>query len=272
MAVDELLLEEVDAAGAEAAPCLRLYAWDRPTLSLGYFQSLDEMPAEARDRYAVVRRTTGGGAILHDREVTYSVAVRRETLDGAALYDRVNRALVLALSALGAEVTVRGAASGAMPTQASACESTTEQAHASVGPAPAQTTPAQGERGPVSAQRGPFFCFARAGATDIIAPSRADAKLAGGAQRRWRSAVLQHGSVMLEADEPGAIGLRTLLGRAITFDELAANIIAGFEREFDCAFAPGELSAEERRRAEAIRRERYASDAWLARGHRKGSG
>jgi len=236
MAVDELLLEEADAAGADAAPCLRLYAWDRPTLSLGYFQSLDEVPLEARDRYAIVRRTTGGGAILHDREVTYSVAVRREKLDGAALYDRINQALVLALSALGAKVEVRG--------------------------------PQREER----AQRGPFFCFARAGATDIIAPSRADAKLAGGAQRRGRSAGVQHGSVLLEADEPGAVGRATLRGRAITFDELAASIIAGFQREFDCTFAPGELSAEERQRAEAIRRERYGSAAWLARGNRKGSG
>ena len=232
MAADELLLQQAD--GGHAPPCLRLYAWDRPTLSLGYFQSLDEIPPEARQRYAVVRRTTGGGAILHHREVTYSVAVRRDCLDGTELYDRANRALLLALSGLGAAVEIRG--------------------------------PQREDR----AQRGPFFCFARAGATDIIAPSCDQAKLAGSAQRRWHQAVLQHGSVLLESDEPGAVGLAALLRRPVEFDELAEQIIHGFQREFACRFCRDDFSAAEFEQVECIRRRRYGNPSWLARGNRKG--
>ena len=231
MAVDELLLQQAEAA---AGPCLRLYDWDRPTLSLGYFQSLDEIPVEARDRHAVVRRTTGGGAILHDREVTYSVAASRAKIDGTELYDRVNQALLRALGDLGAAVEVRG--------------------------------PQREER----AQRGSFFCFARAGATDIIAPSCGQAKLAGSAQRRWRGAVLQHGSVLLESDEPGAVGLGRLLGRTVAFAELAEAILRGFQREFACRFQESDLSAEELEQVESIRRQRYGNPSWLARGNRKG--
>jgi len=229
MAVDDLLLEQ--ASLGEAA-CLRLYAWDRPTLSLGYFQSLDEVPPQERAGAAIVRRPTGGGAILHDRELTYAVAVARQVIDGPALYDRVNRAVLRAVRALGIEADVRG-------------------------------------RQPSSrAQHGPFFCFARAGATDIIARSR---KLAGGAQRRRRGAVLQHGSVLLETGEPGAIGVAQALGTPVAFDRLAAEMVRGFEAEFDARLTPGDLSAEEAERAEQIRRRRYGTRAWLERGNRRRS-
>jgi len=229
MAIDDLLLEQASLGGPA---CLRLYAWDRPTLSLGYFQSLDEIPPEERARAALVRRPTGGGAILHDRELTYAVAARREAIDGAALYDRVNRAILRAVRGLGIEADVRG------------CQASSH------------------------AQRGPFFCFARAGPTDIIARSR---KLAGGAQRRRRGAVLQHGSVLLETDEPGAIGLAEALRSPVTFDRLAAEMVRGFEAEFAVRLAPRDLSPEEAERAEQIRRRRYGSPAWLERGNRRGS-
>jgi len=228
MAVDELLLEQAAAGGP---PCLRLYAWDRPTVSLGYFQSLDEMPAGHRDRFAVVRRPTGGGAILHDRELTYAVAVSRNRMDGAALYDRVNRALLRAVRALGVEADVREP---------------------------------QGES---RAQRGPFFCFARTGATDIIARSR---KLAGSAQRRRGGAVLQHGSILLETDQAGAVGIAQAAGRPVTFADLTVETVRGFEQEFGVRLEPHDLSAEETRRADEIRRRRYGSQQWLMRGNRKG--
>jgi lipoate-protein ligase A len=67
MAVDEVLLR-----GAEERPTLRLYTWDPPALSLGYFQRIAEVPE--RGAVPLVRRLTGGGAILHRDEVTYAVA------------------------------------------------------------------------------------------------------------------------------------------------------------------------------------------------------
>jgi lipoate-protein ligase A len=231
MAVDQLLLEQ---AAAGAAPCLRLYRWDRPTLSLGYFQPLEEVPPEARRRRDVVRRPTGGGAILHDRELTYAAAVDRGRFDGAQLYERINGAILFALHRLGIDAEIRGGS---------------------------------GAPGPARAQRGPFFCFARAGATDIIARSL---KLAGSAQRRRPRGILQHGSVLLETEEPGAIGASAALARPVGFDEMAAAMVRGFEREFGAVFEERSLSPDERQRVEQIRRRRYGNRRWLQRGDRKG--
>ena len=73
MAVDEVLLE---AAAADGQCTLRFYRWEEPTLSLGYFQTYaDRWQHEPSRDAAVVRRTSGGGAILHDAELTYSFAV-----------------------------------------------------------------------------------------------------------------------------------------------------------------------------------------------------
>jgi lipoate-protein ligase A len=68
MAADEALLEHVIASGR---PALRFYTWDPPTLSLGYFQPF----AERLPGITVVRRMTGGGAIVHDRELTYALGL-----------------------------------------------------------------------------------------------------------------------------------------------------------------------------------------------------
>src|SRR4051794_38396264 len=68
MAADEVLLEHV---GVTDRPALRFYAWDRPTLSLGYFQPFADRPPGL----PVVRRPTGGGAIVHDHELTYALAL-----------------------------------------------------------------------------------------------------------------------------------------------------------------------------------------------------
>src|SRR5438270_12358260 len=85
MAVDEVLLDGV-AAGA-TPPTLRFYQWAPPCLSLGYFQPFDVVNLEGCRRLGVevVRRPTGGRAILHDRELTYSVALPLRLLgdDGA---------------------------------------------------------------------------------------------------------------------------------------------------------------------------------------------
>ena len=73
MAVDEALLLDASENGSAS---LRFYGWNAPTLSLGYFQRYDDRDLHAASRdCAVVRRQTGGGAILHDRELTYSLVL-----------------------------------------------------------------------------------------------------------------------------------------------------------------------------------------------------
>src|SRR5262245_3748574 len=98
MAVDEALLE---TAATEGLPTLRFYEWERPTLSLGYFQSAADRVHHAASRECpVVRRASGGGAIVHDRELTYSIAVPQANPRSAAaaeLYDSFHETLVQAL-------------------------------------------------------------------------------------------------------------------------------------------------------------------------------
>ncbi len=171
MARDEALLHADEWRPA----VLRLYAWTPPTLSLGYFQRADDVAALPPDLRGlpVVRRLTGGGAILHDREVTYclvlddSVPLARQS--PLALYEAAHTAWRDALAA-------DGLAADLAPPDF---------------PLPTPRT-------------GPFFCFEKPGRTDLVVGPR---KLLGSAQRRVPGRVLQHGSLMLAqrfAAHPGA--------------------------------------------------------------------
>lgn len=164
MARDEALLQCVGRG--ESPPTLRFYRWSPPTISLGYFQSFNDYVAlpPPMGQLAVVRRQTGGGAILHDLEITYSLTL---PLDHAwvvgggatALYARVHSAFADVLASHGVPVTHPGSA-------------------APVG----------------CSHGGPFFCFENHSRYDLLAGGR---KLLGSAQRRTANAILQHGSLIL---------------------------------------------------------------------------
>jgi lipoate-protein ligase A len=171
MARDEHLLHSAPLRPA----VLRLYAWTPPTISLGYFQRYADvagLPADLRD-LPVVRRITGGGAILHDREVTYSLVLDNSvpvaTQTPLALYQLVHECWRLAA-----------------PRAAPSIESAPHYL-----PLPTPRT-------------GPFFCFQNPGRTDLTVGGQ---KLLGSAQRRTPGSVLQHGSLLLGhrfASHPGA--------------------------------------------------------------------
>ena len=107
MAVDEVLLDWVRRARDQGAQVLRLV---EPTLSLGYFQSYQERLGHGPSRdTAVVRRSSGGGAILHDCELTYSLAMPGEHAladDSSWLYTAVHQALIETLATWGIEATL----------------------------------------------------------------------------------------------------------------------------------------------------------------------
>jgi len=191
MGVDEALLASV-ARGAP--PALRFYAWQRPTLSLGFAQTLtgERRAACAARGVEVVRRSTGGGAVLHGSDLTYSVTAPATDLPGdvVACYALLAAGLVEGLRTLGVEA--RCVARGAQTARAD------------------------------------FDCFARAGAGEIVA---AGAKLCGSAQRRVRGGLLQHGSLRLRPDPPGA-------SEAAGIDSRAATSLA----ELGCAAAPAEVA------------------------------
>jgi hypothetical protein len=99
MAIDETLLRDAVENGVAT---LRFYQWSEPTLSLGYFQRYDDRAQHAASRdYAVVRRQSGGGAILHDRELTYSVVLPAShpfARQAGGLYEAVHNAFITALA------------------------------------------------------------------------------------------------------------------------------------------------------------------------------
>ena len=187
MAVDEWLLEQAQRGQA----ALRFYAWNEPTLSLGYFQVREglEIPASLA-MLPRVRRLTGGGAILHDRELTYSLAIPAEHAWAHApveIYTRLHRALLGALS----QQQVQGAL--------------------------------RGEEQPE--RNGAFLCFTRGDRNDVLIGTH---KILGSAQRRRKGAILQHGSLILHASPlaPEIPGIADLTGIAVDPQAIAAAVIA----------------------------------------------
>ncbi len=228
MARDEGLLH--DAATRPAV--LRLYAWTPPTISLGYFQryaDLRRLPPELQE-LPVVRRLTGGGAILHDREITYSL-VLDHTVSIAArapadLYRLVHDCwrAVLAADGLTADM------------------------------AP--------DHFPLPTPRGgPFFCFERPGRTDLIFGGR---KLLGSAQRRLPGAVLQHGSLMLGQRFAGHPGASLADPDDARVHAWGAAFAARLARALALTEHPATWSAAQLANV-AVRREQYAGDAWTRR-------
>lgn len=199
MGVDEALLATAVSAGM---PTLRFYTWDGFWLSLGYGQTL---PAERRAAcraagVGVVRRVTGGRAVLHGADLTYAVAAPEGMLPAGLreTYEKLSQALQAGLGAVG--------------------------------------IPASGARRPAGPAREPAFdCFSEAAGDELCVNGR---KLVGSAQRRARGGVLQHGSIRLKPEPApvrGAAGLTEgrstsigELGFEGTTDELLTACVAAF--------------------------------------------
>ncbi|MFQ5807172.1 MAG: biotin/lipoate A/B protein ligase family protein [Phycisphaerae bacterium] len=228
MARDEHLLY----SEAYRPAAVRIYAWSPPTISLGCFQfyaQVAELPAEVR-YLPVVRRPTGGGAILHDREVTYCLVV--------------DDSLPIARQA---PVELYRLVHGLWRDALSGNESRVELAP--------DHFPLPSPRG------GPFFCFEKPARTDLIIGSD---KLLGSAQRRIRGRVLQHGSLLLGrrfAAHPGAdLGEpepQRVAGWIEGFLERLAQGLSLEQRRGK--WTPEQLADIEKRRRH------YASDVWTRR-------
>ncbi len=199
MAVDEALLEEAADAGLAS---LRFYQWSEPTLSLGYFQRYAEREEHEPSRgAAVVRRLSGGGALVHDRELTYSLCLSAShplARRPAELYAPVHRALVEVLAAQGVAATLQCEA--LVPGAAGTCTGKIDD--------PAESGEA-------------FLCFARRSAADVVLAAEHD-KIVGSAQRRRRGAVLQHGAVLLAASPqaPEHLGIERAGGLPLAIGDL----------------------------------------------------
>lgn len=252
MAVDESILDSIGRG--ESLPTLRLYAWTPACLSLGVaqpFADVDSARLRARG-WDVVRRITGGRAILHTNELTYSVVGPAENpiLAGSVLesYNRLARALLTAVRSLELPVEMK---------EGKADES--------------------GSTNPV--------CFEVPSTYEITVDGK---KLIGSAQARRKEGVLQHGSLPLTgdltritealvfADESAreaaskrllarAATAESALGRAVDWETAASSFVRAFEAELGIRFERGELSKKEISRADELVREKYAHPSWTER-------
>ena len=245
MALDHALAQSVGAD--DSPPTLRLYRWDAACLSLGYFQPIREVnqAACARAGVGIVRRPTGGRAILHDDELTYSLtaSAQDERLGGKILasYRVISAALLVGLQHLGVAADWAGADVGGAKSAA---------------------------------------CFDTPGDYEITVAGR---KLIGSAQTRTSGAILQHGTLLLSADAARLhelldlpnlsvadlatrmIALDEAAVRRIEFAEAASALIAGFEQAWKMQFIASEPTAAEWQRTADLRARRYANADWTQR-------
>ena len=259
MAADEAMMRTVGRG--EAPPTLRFYGWRPATLSIGYFQKAEDevLLEEVRRRgLGFVRRPTGGRAVLHDAELTYSIVVP-ESYPGlppsvTESYRVLSEGMVLGFRALGLEAEMVSLAS--------------EEEKAKYAAA------------------GSAACFDSPSWYELVVDGR---KVAGSAQLRREGAVLQHGAILLDLDADLLFSLlrfrserqrerlrEMFAGRAAAINALRAArglppvgvaeaeeaFARGWAEALGAELVPGELTPAEAREAERLAAEKYAADGW----------
>jgi lipoate-protein ligase A len=229
MAVDEALLE---AACADRTSYVRLYEWDRATVSLGYFQRLhlersdSEWPNPEFRSLPMVRRLSGGGAILHEHEWTYSCAVPAGhplAREPGELYDRVHEQLIAVLSRHGLAARMRNIA----------------EQH----------------------RDGNFLCFGRGDPRDVLLHEH---KILGSAQRRRRGAILQHGSLLMARSSyaPEYPGVFDLAPKIVLDRSFPRELVMAIGELFGRPEEPGCLSEPIHAAAKVLQKSRYDVLDW----------
>jgi lipoate-protein ligase A len=255
MAIDEAILRGV--AERTSPPTLRLYGWSPPALTLGRGQPVADADVDALARAGItlMRRMTGGTAVLNRDELTYMAAATsaepRFSGNIAESYRGISAALLLALERLGltlAEAMGRGEAGNA-------------------------DNPRTGSR-----PRSPV-CFEIPSDYEVTVGGR---KLVGSSQMRVRGGVLQHGSLPLWGDmgaisrflvaQPDPDRIRSLaltladaLNRRVSWQQAAQALVAGFSEGLNLILVPGPLTGSERALTERLVAEKYGNEDWTAR-------
>lgn len=254
MAIDELLLQQAIDDGIAT---LRFYQWSEPTLSLGYFQSHEDRKTHAASRdCAVVRRSTGGGAIVHDQELTYSLATpvaSASRIDHSNLVNLFHQTISELLAEAG--LTAR--------------------------PICCDEVPPSSKKQPE-----PFLCFQRRERGDVVTAADANkalteiisnptsqvdthpnSKLVGSAQRRRHGAILQHGSLLLAQSEhaPELDGCVEFGADSLDISSLTARWATILADRLSLTLQPAEIEDSLLKEADQLAASKFASPAWLSR-------
>lgn len=238
MAVDQALLLTADQSG-EAT--LRFYRWETATLSLGYFQKVaDREQHPGSIQCPIVRRASGGGAIVHDQELTFSLALpsdNRWSKKNNDLYRNVHGCIVSSLQSIGVD--------------AGLYEKTMQDGKA-----------AQATDSSVIRSSNPFLCFQRRTDGDIILDGQ---KIGGSAQRRSKNAILQHTSLLLRKSLSAQelAGIEDLGGVTLDVPGLINDLAERLSETLLVAFKPANLTFEQKKMAEKIAKETFGNSSWL---------
>lgn len=239
MALDEAIAMAVKRGNSP--PTLRLYEWDIPSVSVGYFQRMRDINIDyCRERsIPIVRRPTGGRAILHNHEITYSFSVKTEygvfskgLLDS---YKKISRAFGLALSKIGLASELK----------------LQKEPHRNRSP----------------------LCFQSTSYGEITINSK---KVIGSAQKRWTDGLLQQGSIpfIIDEDEIAKVfrlksseigkkftGLKKILSN-LNIESFKDAIRVSFEETFDTRIILFSPSQDEISLAEELEIKKYSSPQW----------
>ncbi|MFC2064916.1 biotin/lipoate A/B protein ligase family protein [Chloroflexota bacterium] len=253
MAVDEAILDSIGLG--ESLPTVRLYAWDPPCLSLGYSQSIHDVDQDrlSEKGWGLVRRMTGGRAILHADELTYSlIAPHNNSLVAGSLlesYHKIARGLLKALHFLGISGEIN-----------------------------------QDSQNMDSNHSGPV-CFEVPSPYEITYQGK---KLIGSAQARRKQGILQHGSLPLFGDlgriievlafvnerirretlkrlMDHATNVEMITGSCLDWELAAGAFQKSFQTEMDLDLLPGKLTSKEKEIIPELIRTKYSNPDWTDR-------
>lgn len=233
MARDEALLL---CQSATSSPVLRFYQWNAPCVSIGRLQKNFDFARVQNSGFDLVRRPTGGRAVLHQHEITYCAVVHQSHLPRTArsvigAYQWLSTGFVAGLQALGVRARLSAAHAGSTP--------------------------------------GVANCFASAAQCDFVV---GDKKLIGAAQCRKNDVILQHGAILLEIDKAawhcalgsemdGAVSLRAL-GVRRAREEIIVALVAGLERAWNISFESTVTNTKESALASRLHQQKYALEGW----------
>jgi lipoate-protein ligase A len=236
MAVDEALLR------LSKVPTLRFYAWKPAALSLGYFQSINDINLDycKKNNISVVRRITGGKAVFHDKELTYSFVIDEEKVPRSVVesYKFISKSILIALNNLGVNANFKENI-GKIKTA---------------------------------------VCLNNPSWYEIVVENK---KIAAAAQTRKNKKLLQHGPILVDVDYERLCSLfnskddkklinetkkritsLNKLNKKITYGKLSKELKKGFEENFNIKFVKDKLNKEEEKLAEKLIKEKYKTKEW----------
>ena len=227
MSVDQALLTAADDVGQIT---LRWYRCQEPTLSLGYFQKADDRDQHISSQSCpLVRRASGGGAILHDQELTYSLCIpskSRWSKKNSQLYSMFHEAIIKALGRRNINAALYA-----------------DDDTNSVG------------------EKNAFLCFQRRTSGDIVV---ADQKVVGSAQRRLKNAVLQHGSILITKSNsaPELSGIENLCDTKIDVANLISEVTSSIAGQLSLTIVESPLANSEIEIASEIEKKKFGNKHW----------